>query len=100
MSAPQLGDNSICPARSVRSAAPDAVHLREEIDSRRAFETRAGHPGLEFVGGDECTRLFQTFPFEETREGVDVFSSVEDPATALAVFAPAGTAVINRARQG
>ena len=88
MSAPQLGDNSICPARSVRSAAPDAVHLSEEIDSRRAFDTRARHPGLEFVGGDECTRLFQTFPFEEKYEVVDVFSAVEDTATALAIFAP------------
>src|ERR1700687_5799198 len=88
MSADQLVDNSICPARSVRSAASDAVHLSEEIDPWRAFDTRARHPGFEFGGGDECTRLFQTLPFEEKCEVIDVFSAVENTATVLAILAP------------
>src|SRR4029077_17418299 len=88
MCASQLGDNSICPACSVRSATPDAVHLSEEIDSRRAFDARTRHPGFEFVGSDECTRLFQTLPFEEKGEVVDIFGAVKDTATVLAILAP------------
>ena len=100
VSAHQLGDDTIYPARSVRSAAPDAVHLSEEIDSRRAFDTRARHPGFEFVRGDECARLFQTFPFEEQGEVVDVFSAVKDTASALAIFAPPVEAGIERRLPG
>src|ERR1035437_2920498 len=75
-----------CPARSVGRATPDAVHLSEEVDSRRAFDTRARHFGFEFVGSCECARLFQTLPFEEKSKVVDVSSAAENTATELAVF--------------
>src|ERR1039458_5429080 len=77
-----------CPARSVGRATPDAVHLSEEVDSRRVFDTRARHFGFEFVGSYECARLFQTLPFEEKSKVVDVSSAAENTATELAVFVP------------
>ena len=76
----------MCAARSVGSAAPDAVHFSQEIDSRRAFDTCARHFGLEFLGRYECARLFQTLPFEEKSEVVDVSSAAENTAVALAVL--------------
>jgi hypothetical protein len=78
----------MCAARSVGSAAPDALHFSEEVDSRRTFDTCTRHSGLEFLGSYEFTRLFQTLPFKEKSEGVDVASATENTATALAVFVP------------
>lgn len=78
----------MCAARSVGSAAPHAVHLSEEIDSRRAFDACIRHPGLEFLGCYEFARLVQTLPFEEKSEVVDVAGAAEDTVIALAVFAP------------
>ena len=75
------------PACSVGSAAPEAVHLSEEVDSRQAFDTRIRHLGFEFLGNYEGARLFQTLPFEEKCEVVDVSSAAENTATELAVFA-------------
>ena len=83
-----LGDSSISPARSVGRAAPDAVYLSDEIDSRLAFDTCTPHFGFEFVGSYECARLLQTLPFEEECKVVDVSSAAENTATALAVFTP------------
>jgi len=78
----------MCAARSVGSAAPDALHLSEEVDSRRTFDTCTRHSGFEFLGSHECARLFQTLPFKEKSEVVDVSSAAENTAVALAVFAP------------
>src|ERR1035441_7855276 len=78
----------MCATRSVGSAAPDALHFSEEVDSRRTFDTCTRHSGLEFLGSYEFTRLFQTLPFKEKSEGVDVASATENTATALAVFVP------------
>src|SRR5208282_1553230 len=75
-------------AGSVGSAAPDAVHLSEEVDSRRTFDTRIRHSGFEFLGSYECARLFQTLPLKEKSEVVDVSSAAENTEIALAVFAP------------
>ena len=83
-----LGDSSVSPARSVGRAAPDAVYLSDEIDSRLAFDTCTPHFGFEFVGSYECARLLQTLPFEEECKVVDVSSAAENTATALAVFTP------------
>jgi len=82
-----LVDSSVSPARSVGRAAPDAVYLSEEVDSRLALDTCTRHFGFEFVGGDECARLLQTLPFEEKCKVVGVSSTAENTATALAVFA-------------
>ena len=77
----------MCAARSVGSAAPEAVHLSEEVDSRRTFDACTRLSGLEFLGSHECTRLFQTLPLKEKSEVVDVSSAAENTATELAVFA-------------
>lgn len=77
------------PARnSVGSAAPDAVDLGEEIDPRSAFDAGFGHSGFEFVGGDEGPRLFQTLPFAEEVDVVDISRTAENSATAFAVLVP------------
>ena len=79
-------DTGISPARSVGRAASYAVHLGEEFDSRWALDTRARHFRFEFLGSNECARLFQTLPFEEKRKVVGVSSAAENTASALAVF--------------
>src|ERR1035437_4153884 len=78
----------MCAAGSVGSAAPDALHFSEEVDSRRTFDTCTRHSGLEFLGSYEFARLFQTLPFKEKSEGVDVASAAENTAIELAVFVP------------
>jgi hypothetical protein len=80
--------SSALPPPSVGSAAPDALHLSQKIDSRRPLDSRARHSGLEFVGCDKGARLFQTLPFKEKIDVVDVSGAAENTTTALAVLAP------------
>jgi len=83
-----LVDSSVSPARSVGRAAPDAMHLSEEVNSRGAFDTRTGHFGFEFVGSYEGARLLQALPFEEKYKVIGVSNAAENTATALAVLSP------------
>src|SRR5664279_3349764 len=85
---PLVGGQSVSLARSVGGAAPYALHLGQDVDSRWAFDSRACHFGFEFLGSNERARLFQTLPFEEKCNVVYVSCAAEDMAAELAVFVP------------
>src|ERR1039458_1220310 len=78
----------MCAAGSGAAAARSSRHFSEKADSRRPFDTCIRHSGFKFLGSYEFARLFQTLPFEEKSEVVDVSSAAENTAIALAVFVP------------
>ena len=83
---PSANYTNILAADSVCGTAPQIVDFRQKINMRSAFYSRLSHSGFKFFGTQECSRLFQTFPFEEQSEVIYISGAVEDPATALAIF--------------
>ena len=85
---PSVNYTNILAADSVCGTAPQIVDFRQKINARRAFYSRLSHSRFYFFGTQECSRLFQTLPFEEQSDVIYISGAVEDPATSLVIFVP------------